>query len=99
MEELNIINTVLDQQSTVLDLMRELCVSTAKSGETISLQCINHSRQHIRQMRRELGELERLADKTTVLVSVNISEETERDSCPCSHCVLSLYTGELVQER
>lgn len=68
-EELNIVNIVLDQQLRVLERMRTVWINLNQSGQQISLQSIHQSRKLIKQMKRDLDELETMANKTSMLVS------------------------------
>ena len=68
-EELNIVNTVLDQQLGVLKKMETVWIELNQSRPRASLQSINQSQNKILQMKRDLHELEDMACKTSVLVS------------------------------
>lgn len=68
-EELKIVNIVLDQQLGVLERMKIVWSNLNPSSQQISLQSIHQSRKKIKQMKRDLDELEDMACQTSVLVS------------------------------
>jgi len=67
-EELSIVSIVLDQQMKVLKQMRLAWTNIQHPPNQISIQSIQKSRRKIRQLKRDLGELEILAGKTSILV-------------------------------
>ncbi|KAJ5127115.1 Mg2+ transporter protein CorA-like/Zinc transport protein ZntB [Penicillium atrosanguineum] len=79
-EELNIVNIVLDQQLGVLEKMKLVWINLNQSSQQISLQSIHQSRKMIKQMKRDLDELEDMAGKTSMLLRSMIEVRKESNS-------------------
>ncbi|KAJ6120590.1 Mg2+ transporter protein CorA-like/Zinc transport protein ZntB [Penicillium sp. IBT 18751x] len=79
-EELNIVNVVLDQQLKVLDKTKIVWINLKHSSQQISLQSIHQSRKMIKQMKRDLDELEDMAGKTSMLLRSMIEVRKESNS-------------------
>ncbi|KAL6237933.1 hypothetical protein BDW75DRAFT_237809 [Aspergillus navahoensis] len=80
MEEIQILHVVLDQQLTILESTLEVMSSSDGPSAKISSSCISQSQQNLQQMRHDLLQLERMAEKAAVGLRYMLEVRKESNS-------------------